>query len=220
MPDWDGQLQGRRSDCHQGATVVCHHDHAGQLAVRFDKCRNLGYTLIEMIVVVVVLGVMAAALAPVARNSLLAYDATLGNVVLLDKQRYAMERLAREIREVKYDSVTGFAFSTSVVSSSNAVSFTRVFYDGAGTPTADTVVTIGNTGSAVTLTYSLPAGVGAQVLTDELGATGNLVFSYFKQDGTTATGLTDVRYVEISLTLVRNGNNYPQRTRIELKNNS
>ena len=79
-------------------------------------------------------------------------------------------------------------------------------------------MTVGNTGSAVTLTYSLPSGVGAQVLTDQLGATSNLAFSYFKQDGTAATGLTDVRFVEISLTLRHNGNDYPQRTRVELKN--
>ena len=179
-----------------------------------------GYTLIEMIIVLVILGIMAAALAPVALNSLLAYDATLGNLILLDKQRYAIERLAREIREVKYDSTTGYAFSTSVSATSNSIAFTRVFYDTSSTATADTVVTVGNTGSAVTLTYSLPAGVGARVLTDELGATGNLIFSYFKQDGTAATSLTDVRFVEISLTLSRNGNSYPQRTRVELKNRS
>lgn len=173
-----------------------------------------------MIVVLVVLGIMAAALAPVAQNSLLAYDATLGDVNVLDKQRYAMERLAREIREVKYDSVTGFAFSTSVAASNNSMAFTRVFYDGSGTATADTLVTIGNTGSAVTLAYSVPSGIGAQVLTDKLGVTGNLVFSYFKQDGTAATAITDVRYVEISLTLSHNGNNYPQRTRVDLKNRS
>ena len=171
-----------------------------------------------MIVVLVILGIMAAALAPVAQNSLLAYDTTLGDVNVLDKQRYAMERLTREIREVKYVATTGFAFSTSVAASNNSMAFTRVFFDSTGTSTADTVVTIGNTGSAVTLAYSVPSGVGAQVLTDELGATGNLVFSYFKQDGTAATALTDVRYVEISLTLIHNGNSYPQRTRVELKN--
>ena len=188
--------------------------------MRCDQPQTPGYTLIEMVIVLVILGIMAAVLAPVARNSLVAYDTTLGDLVVLDKQRYAIERLAREIREVNYNSSTGYAFSTSVTSSGNSMTFTRVFYDTGGIATADTVVTIGNTGSAITLTYSLPSGVGAQVLTDELGATGNLVFSYYKQDGSAATSLTDVRFVEISITLIHNGNNYPQRTRVELKNHS
>ncbi len=185
-----------------------------------------GFTLIELIIVVIVIGIMAAALAPLALSSLRAYDAVLGDVVVLDKQRYAIERLAREIREVTYDSTTGFAFSTQL-SPGNTMSFTRTYIDASGAASNDTVVTVGTiaTGSAscviapcVTLQYSIPPSVGAQVLTDELGATGNLRFDYYQADGTTpATSNTNVRHVQISLTLVHNGNDYPQRTQVELK---
>lgn len=186
--------------------------------------RPNGFTLIELVIVIIVIGIMAAVLTPLAVSSLRAYDDTLGDIVVLDKLRYATERIAREVREVNYappapDAITcttgGFAFTSR---GANAMGFTRTYLDAGGVASADTLVTVGNTGSAVTLAYSLPSGVGAQVLTDELGASGNLAFSYYQADGATpATSNCDVRYVQISLTLVHNGNNYPQRTQVELK---
>ncbi len=188
--------------------------------MKTDKQATRGFTLIEMVIVTVVVSILAAVLAPLAYTSLRAYDTTLGNVVVLDKLRYATERLAREIREVNYVSVAGFAFTSR---GANSMAFTRTYFDAAGTESADTLVTIGNTGTAVTLQYSLPVVVEAPVLTDELGGTagtpsGNLAFSYFQADGATAaTSNTDVRSVEISLTLRHNDNDYTQRTRVELK---
>ncbi len=65
-----------------------------------------GFTLIELVISTVVIGIMAMALSPLMLSSLNAYDNTLGNLVLLDKLRYATERLAREIRGVQYASNT------------------------------------------------------------------------------------------------------------------
>lgn len=178
--------------------------------------RKNGFSLIEMVIVVIAMGILAAVLSPIAYTSLRAYDATLGDIVVLDKLRYATERLAREIREVNYDppppvgTDTGFAF---ISRGADSMSFTRTFFDSGGVESGPTVITVGNTGGAVTLAYSTP-NVGAQVLTDELD---NLAFSYLKADGTPATSNTDVRSVEISLTLSHNGNLYPQTTRVELK---
>lgn len=183
--------------------------------MRAQLHRAKGFTLIELIIATIVIGIMAAAISPLVVSSLRAYDEVLADVVVLDKLRYATERIAREVREVNYDPTTGFAFTSR---GANAMSFTRTYVNTSGVESANTLVTIGNTGAAVTLAYSLPSGVGAQVLTDELGGTGNLAFAYYQADGATpATSNTDVRYVQISLTLVHNGNNYPQRTRVELK---
>lgn len=179
--------------------------------------RVRGFTLIELVLVMIVIGIMAAALVPMGVTSLRAYDATLSNLVVLDKLRYATERLAREIREVNYSLTTGFAFSSMGV---NSMAFTRTFYDSSGTASTATV-TVGNTGSAVTLAYSTPV-VAAQVLTDELGRSSNLAFSYIDQNGgplaLSPLPLTTVRAVQITLTLRHNGQDYTQRTQVELKN--
>lgn len=185
--------------------------------MRPDMPRTRGFSLVELVIVIIVIGIMAAVLSPLMLSSLRAYDTTLGNVVVLDKLRYATERLAREIREVNYNSNTGFAFTSM---GANTTTFTRTFYNSSGTATVATV-TVGNTGSAVTLAYSTPA-VAAQILTDELGNSSNLVFSYLDQNGTVlgSPTPTTVYAVRIALTLIHNGQPYTQRTQVELKNRS
>jgi prepilin-type N-terminal cleavage/methylation domain-containing protein len=199
---------------------------------------NRGFSLIELIVVTVILGIMAAILSPMLQSSLTAYDKTLGDVVVLDKLRYATERIAREIRGVQYASSTtttptncGESTPTTdhyciFVMDPTRLQFRRSYTDAAGIPTLRTV-TIGSTSSTVTLAYSdINAGT-PQVLTDELAAAGNLAFTYYRQDGTTTATLaqnstctitpTCVGYIEVNLTLTHNGNPYTQRTRIGLR---
>ncbi len=219
--------------------------------MRAGMLKARGYTLIEMIIVTVVIGIMAAVLSPLMVSSLTANERTQGDVVVLDKLRYATERLAREIREVQYASSittppTNCAESTPTTDrycfnamGANGLTFRRSYTSSLGVVTWRTV-TIGTTATAsascvappcVTLAYSgLSPDPGAQVLTDELYQTANLAFAYYRNDGTTLTNLADdvncvttspstcVSYVQISLTLRHNGNDYSQRTRIGLRN--
>jgi MSHA biogenesis protein MshO len=199
-----------------------------------------GFTLIELVVATVIIAIMATALVPLAVSSLGAYRETADDVAVLDKLRYATERLAREIRGVQYASNTDttnptycsgtttdtnhYCFTTMTPSS---LVFRRSYTDSAGTVTWRTV-TIGTSGSTVTLAYSDISG-GARTLTDELGS---LTFKYFKKDGTelvppaalngnanciNATPVLCTSDIEITLTLNHNGNGYTQRTRIGLR---
>lgn len=200
-----------------------------------------GFSLIELVIVTIIIGITSAVLAPLMLSSMRAYDYTLGDLVVLDKLRYATERLAREIREIQYASstttpatatdcndspVTTNRYCISAMTA-NSLAFRRSYTDSAGVVTWRNV-TFGSTSSAVTLAYSDMSVTGAQVLTNELGSANNLAFAYYLQDGTTAATQagnvnclvtnTCVRYVQISLTLIHNGQPYTQRTRVELRN--
>jgi prepilin-type N-terminal cleavage/methylation domain-containing protein len=190
--------------------------------MKLNMRQALGVTLVELVIVIVIIGILAVAMGPLALQSLRTYNNTLGDVVLLDKLRYATERLAREIRAVDYVSGTGFSFTSMGVSS---VAFTRTLYDAVGSGVQDTV-TVGNTGVAVTMAYAKLPAAGAQVLTDELGS---LSFTYLDQNGCAAGNVTPpctgaavfasgVSMVQIDLKLTHNGKDFPQRTLIQLKN--
>jgi len=179
---------------------------------RIDGSR--GYSLIEMVIIIIVVGIIAAATAPLAVSSLQAYNNIESQVVVLDHMRYAMERLTREIRAIDFNASTGFAFSSM---GTNSMAFSRTFYDASGAAET-TTVTIGNTGSAVTLKYLNPLNT-AQVLANGLNGTNGLRFLYLTSDGVTQTADPKlVRIVQVSLELTQDGSVFPQQTQVELKN--
>lgn len=177
-----------------------------------------GITLIELVVVIILIGILAMALSPIMVSSLRAYNNTQNNVVILDKLRYAIERLAREMREVTDndpDVTTNFALNMSTI----APVFTRDYVscvdaNCSNTTTNTVTVSIDQSASAVTLAYSSPA-IDSQVLTDQLKS---LTFSYYDKDGVSTISPVNVRYVDISLALVDDNNNtYSQYTRVQLR---
>jgi prepilin-type N-terminal cleavage/methylation domain-containing protein len=178
-----------------------------------------GFTLIELVVCIVLMGILAAVGANMMSASFTTtrmVDADNGSV---GQARYALERLAREIREVKYVSsgVTGnYCINTGTWSATN-LQFQKTV---SGTPsttcgTSDTTVTINNTGSNLSLQYSSPA------VTSLLSSQATLALSYLQNDGvTTATSTSNIRFVVISLTVsdTTSGLSLAQQTRVALRN--
>jgi prepilin-type N-terminal cleavage/methylation domain-containing protein len=187
------------------------------------RCR--GFTLLELVTVCILVGILAAALVPIMGSSMRAYDNTLGDVIVLDKLRYATERLAREIREVKYASSsvsptttctdgTTDKYCITTMGASNIV-FTRPYrYDDGSVVTRD--VTIDTSGTDLRLTYGdMAATPGAVRLSDELQS---LALAYYDKNGTVTNSNSQVKFVQITLILRHNNNTYSQRTRVALRN--
>ena len=162
-----------------------------------------GFTLIEMSMVIVILGILAAATTPLLTNSFRAYETNQSNMVTLSKLRYATERIARELREVRFNG-TNYQIATMTASS---VSFTK-------NDAANTVVTITSAGTVATLQYSTPA-ISA-TLTDQVTT---LQFQYFDIADAATTSNANVAYIDVELTLNDpNSGAAVQRTRIALRN--
>jgi prepilin-type N-terminal cleavage/methylation domain-containing protein len=162
-----------------------------------------GWTLVELIMVMVIVGILAAFVGPVLLNAVKAYDRTQTTVNTYGKMRYAMERMAREITAVRRNPANTTDFDVTTMTPTNLTFFKE---DG-------TQVTITIAGTNLNLTY---AGTGTGLLADQVGT---LAFAYYRFDGATAAAnATELAFVEISMTISDGTTNYANRTRVALRN--
>jgi prepilin-type N-terminal cleavage/methylation domain-containing protein len=165
--------------------------------------RARGFSLVELITVIVVIGTLAVFVGPVLLNAVRAYGSTQATVATYAKMRYAMERMAREIAAVRRNPANTAAFDVSSMVATN-LSFTKE--DG-------TQVTIAAGGGNLNLTY---VGTGTFVLADRVSA---LNFAYYRHDGATATAAaSELEFVEIAMTIGDGTTSFANRVRVGLRN--
>lgn len=166
---------------------------------------QLGSTLIELIMVIVIVGILAAAGSAILVKGVEAYSATEESIDTLSKLRYATERAAREMREVRRTPATPSDYEIA----------TRTTSTFAFTKSDGVTVTLTASPPLLTLAYSSPAVTAT--LANEVSSA---AFSYYQADGVTpASSNADIAFAELNLTLTSAlGGNYSQRTRVALRN--
>ena len=157
--------------------------------------------MVEAVVAILLMSILAMAAIPLISGGVEAYQATSSQLVTLSKLRYATERIAREIREVRRVPATPTNYNITTTPGSS-VTFTK--FDA-------TQVTITGTPPLVTLAY--PAATAT--LTDQVSA---LTFRFLDINGAVTASAALVAFVEISLSLTVDGAVLQQRTRVSLRN--
>ncbi len=168
-----------------------------------------GFTLIEAVVTIVLIGVIAMAVIPVISSGIKTYITTTTSINTLSKLRFATERMAREIREVRRNIGTPSNYDF-VTMGANSV----VFYKSDGYR-----VSITSGVPNATLTYLSPGGVTTSAtLTDQINATTDLSFTYYDMTGAATASLSQVAFVQVDLKLTEDGAPLRQVTRLGLRN--
>lgn len=172
------------------------------------RSADKGFTLIELVATLLVLGLMTSFAVPYLSNGARVYNDTSAALQTVSKLRYASERMARELREIR--NVGGsFDIVTPVNVPGNSIRFFK--WDDVQL----TRVTISDTAPTLSLAYDTVASEANFPLTDELTS---VTFNYYQADGVTqATGIDNVAYIEFEL-ILNNGNSYSQRSRVALRN--
>lgn len=166
--------------------------------------RSDGFTLVEIVVSIVLLGILAAVGSTMIADSVTTANISNRNQASISQARYAVERLAREFREVRlvanaYDITTN---------ASNGVTFTK---------SNNQAVCVRLAGSHLQLAYSANCNNDPELLTNQASA---FALSYLDISGAATVDPTSVRFVEINLTTSdpATGVTTTQRTRVGLRN--
>ena len=159
--------------------------------------------MVEAVVAILLTGILAMAAIPLISSGVVAYQTTTSQLVTLSKLRYATERIAREIREVRRVPATPTNYDITTAPGSS-VTFTK---SDANQVTISTAVPL------VTLAYQTPAA--SATLTDQVSS---LAFRFLDINNAVTASAAQVAFVEISLAVTIDGAVLQQRTRVSLRN--
>lgn len=194
-----------------------------------------GFTLIEVVIVIVLTGILAAVSVQPLIQAFTARARVVNNLDAVDSLRYATERIVRELRQTQFDAAgSGFQlkaldYTNGSGSSSNGICFKR---SGGTTGTSLASIALRKSSTLVTLdqstTYPGCSAVLANTLTDKVS---NLQFTYWSF-GSTATPVALavgdanfgrlLNFIDITLTITPSGTSgvtpVTLRTRVVLRN--
>ena len=190
-----------------------------------------GFTLIELTVAIVLVGILATLAATPLLEGLQTHDQVVGDLDTIAKVRYATERIGRELRQTQYVMGTGLTIAgldySGGPSSTTGVCFTR---SGGSAGTTYTTVAIRLTSGVIT--YDLPASfpcTTANSPTTLVDNANTLTFEFYQNDpsGTgnpTTIAVNDsnfqflVKYVIVTVTRNTGSSTISHRTTVMMRN--
>ena len=165
-----------------------------------------GLSLIELVMVIIILGILAAFIGPILFNAMRSYESGQNAMPTQAKMRYAMERMSRELREVRRQTVDA-TFTDITVMGATSIAFFK---------TDGTQVVLAAAGNQLNLSYSSLGGSVSGMLTDQLGT---FALAYFQQNGVTVPATAaSIAFVQVSMSLSEGTNLFAGRVRVDLKN--
>jgi prepilin-type N-terminal cleavage/methylation domain-containing protein len=174
-------------------------------------CRQRGVTLVEMLIVVVLLGIMGAWGSTMLSHNFRTAHMVNSNKASADQVRFAMERLSRELRGIKYSN--GYSITSALAPASTSITFTRTING------ADVTITITKTGTDLKLAYSSPSA--NSIIASNVSAFTLDFYTVDPDTGTVSatTQATELSYIVMSLTMsdTTNGQAMTERTRITMR---
>jgi prepilin-type N-terminal cleavage/methylation domain-containing protein len=171
--------------------------------------RQQGFTLIEIIISIVIVGILSAfGVTMISSNMRTALMVDSGQASL-DRARYALDRAAREMREVKFNTDGTYSISSTLAAGATSMTFVRTISG------SDVTITLARSGSNVTLQYSSPAATSTLVS----GVT-SLSLNFYDGTGVATTSTSNVRFVAITMVVTdsTSGQSVSQRTQVALRN--
>ena len=116
-----------------------------------DTMGKRGFTLIEVVIVIVILSIVSAITIYFLVSSLRVYTMTVNQKILFDEGKLAVERICRDIRDA--NSITG--------STATSITFIRTHATGAGQDIANETITFQLTGTTLEKVKASPAVTSA-----------------------------------------------------------
>lgn len=150
-----------------------------------------GFTLIEIIISVVLLGILSVVGTTMITSSVYTTKVISTQHLAYSEARYAIERMGREIRELRYNMTTDSLSITTWTASQFTFDKEPI------TGTTGVPVSFQYAGGTLSMSYSSSSPLTYTPLARNLG---QFSFEYLKDDGvSTATTVNDIRLVRITL---------------------
>jgi prepilin-type N-terminal cleavage/methylation domain-containing protein len=191
---------------------------SGSVAVK----KSCGFTLVELVITIVLLGLLASVGTGMLSDSFSTTYMVNASQSNQAQARYAMERLVREIREIKYNSSTSqYCIDTISWAGSSSLTFKKMTATGVAnlTPT-DCSTEVTQVSISIIGGTSLSLG-GSTLLANVTSNPSNVpLLTYYQADGSAATdaGNLSVIYITLTVTNPISGDNITLRSRVALRN--